>query len=332
MDGGPFESVFVGGGTPSHLGPGLLKRLLTGLADILPIAPGAEWTVEANPESAASDLLEAAREGGANRLSLGVQSFDDGELQLLGRLHDAKGAVDAVARARRAGFENLNLDLIYSLPIGDHARAWGRSLRAAIDLSPEHLSCYLLDLEPHVPLARDCALGRERLPGERLARKEYDAARELLARAGFVQYEISNWAMPGRECRHNVNVWEGGLYLGLGPGAHGHHDGSRRANLPDLPAYLEALERGEDAPHESSPHDAWSRREETILLGLRLREGVAWERLDAIGGGAWAKAVRERAAQWTRAGLLEDDGARLRLGEQGLFVSNALMAELLGNR
>jgi oxygen-independent coproporphyrinogen III oxidase len=331
-DGGPFDSVFVGGGTPSHLGAPLLRRLLTGLQESLPVATGAEWTLEANPESATTELLDAALAGGANRLSLGVQSFDDRELAILGRLHDSKGAADAVARARHAGFENLNLDLIYALPLSETARSWERTLRSAIDLSPEHVSCYLLDLEPHVPLASECAAGRQRLPGEHLARKEYETARRVLARAGFEQYEISNWARPGSQCRHNLNVWEGGIYLGIGPGAHGHHDGSRRANSPALLAYLTALEGGSDSPHESQPIDQRTRGEEALLLGLRLRDGIAWDRLGAAGGAPWASAIRERAARWTGDGLLEDDGARLRLGEQGLFVSNAVMAELLGSR
>ena len=327
-----FDSVFVGGGTPSHLGSALLGRLLAGLRDALPIAAGAEWTLEANPESADEEVLDAALAGGANRLSLGVQSFDDKELASLGRLHDSNGAVEAVLRARHAGFENLNLDLIYALPLSEGERSWERSLRVAVGQAPEHLSCYLLDLEPHVALARDCALGMQELPGEQLARKEYETARRLLASAGFEQYEISNWARPGSECRHNLNVWEGGVYLGLGPGAHGHHDGLRRANLPGLFPYLDALEHGGDAPHETSPIDERTRREEALLLGLRLRDGIAWDRLDLVGGVPWARMIRERAARWTRDGLLEDDGVRLRLGEQGLFVSNAVMAELLGSR
>lgn len=329
--GGSFDSVFIGGGTPSHLGEDLLARLLCGLRAELEIAPTAEWTLEANPESATESLLESALRHGVNRLSLGVQSLDDRDLTRLGRLHDAGGAEAAIGRARRVGFRNLNLDLIYGLPLGPAPRSWEGSLTGVLAHGPEHVSCYLLDLEPHVPLALDCARGAVRLPGEGFALSEYETARRILSLAGYEHYEISNWAKPGFRCLHNQNVWEGGIYLGLGPGAHGHHDGLRRANRPDLRGYLEALEHGSEPPHEALPVDAQARFQETLFLGLRLREGITWERVRASLGDAAERGLRERAAPWTRAGWLEDDGTRLRLADKGLFVSNALMAGLLGN-
>jgi oxygen-independent coproporphyrinogen III oxidase len=326
-----FDSVFVGGGTPSFLGGRLLGRLLGGLKEVLPIRDAAEWTLEANPESADEETLASAIRSGVNRLSLGIQSFDDQDLELLGRIHDSRRAVEAFHRARAAGFRNLSLDLIYGLPSSTAPRSWERTLRKGISLEPEHVSCYLLDLEPHVPLGRRHAAGEIELPGEELARDEYELARRLLGEAGYEHYEISNWAIPARRCVHNQSTWEGGAYLGLGPGAHGHQDGCRRANLPDLAGYVRALERGEDPPHEIQSIDVGMRRDETILLGLRMRDGIAWDRMRAEFGLAWTQEIRRRAARWTGKGLLEDDGVRLRLGDEGLFVSNALMAELLGN-
>ncbi len=326
---GPFHSVFLGGGTPSHLGADLLGRLLSGLTERLAVDPSAEWTMEANPESASPAVLESARRHGVNRLSLGIQSFDDPELAELDRLHDARGAREAFRRARGAGFENVNVDLIYGLPAPRHERPWEETLREATALEPDHISCYLLTLEARVPMGRALAAGRIRLPSDGAARRQYEQARHLLEEAGYEHYEISNWARPRQRCRHNVNVWQGGVYMGLGPGAHGHQAGARRANLPDLSAYLEALEAGRDAPHEESPVDPQARREERLFLGLRLREGLAWDEIAGDLGADGAARLRQRASRWTRRGFLEDDGVRLRLAEKGLFVSNRLVAELL---
>jgi oxygen-independent coproporphyrinogen-3 oxidase len=325
-----FDSVFFGGGTPSHLGPERLGRLLRGLRATLPIAGDAEWTLEMNPESAREDVLSAALEGGVNRLSFGIQSLNDGELSMLGRLHDAGSAREAVGRARRAGYGNISVDLIYGLPSrpgGDGA--WERTLRGAIDLGPEHVSCYLLTLEPGVPMARAVARGELRPPPEEAAVAQYALARELLAAAGYERYEISNWARAGRRCRHNVNVWQGGIYLGLGPGAHGYDGAARRANRPDLGEYLAALEAGGEPPHALEPIGGRAREEEILFLGLRLREGLAWSELSNLLGPERAEALRRRSARWNAMGLLIDEGGRLRIGEDGLFVSNALVADLL---
>jgi oxygen-independent coproporphyrinogen III oxidase len=325
-----FDSVYLGGGTPSHLGANRIRRLLRGLREVLPIQAGAEWTVEANPESAREDVLFAARSEGANRVSLGLQSLDDRELVLLGRLHDAQGAREAVGRARAAGFENLSLDLIYGLPRDAGGQgAWEESLRGVIALVPEHISCYLLTLEPEVPLAGAVRRGEVRLPDEETQLAEYAMARELLAAAGYERYEISNWTRSDLRCRHNENVWTGGIYLGLGPGAHGFDGTSRRANRPDLVRYLEALEAGIDPPHDIETLDQWAREEEQLFLGLRRRDGVSWEDLTDLLGPDRSARLRGRVAQLTDPGYLVDDGTNLRIGDRGLFVSNALVADLL---
>jgi oxygen-independent coproporphyrinogen-3 oxidase len=207
---------------------------------------------------------------------------------------------------------------------------WTASLEEALTLAPDHLSAYLLALEPHVPMARRLQEGRLRLPAEGTSARMYEHAQRRLEAAGFEQYEISNWARPGRRCRHHVSVWSGGVYLGLGPGAHGHHDGLRRANRPDLADYLEAVENGGDAPHDAAPVGPVERREERLLLGLRLRDGIPWSTLEAEMGERRLRRLRHRADPWTRAGLLEDDGERLRIAGKGLLVSNALVLELIG--
>lgn len=331
---GPCDSLYIGGGTPSLLGADLASRLVRGLLERIPFAAAAEVTVEANPESLDEPFLEAVIAAGVNRLSLGIQSLDDRALALLGRLHDADRAREAAHLARRAGIRNLSCDLIYGLPAlagreEDRRQAWERSLEEVVALGPDHISCYLLTLEPHVPMARLLPSGSLRLPGDREARGAYEAAGRSLEAAGYRHYEISNWALPGSECRHNLNVWRGGYYLGLGPGAHGHLPGRRVANRPDLERYLEAIEGGRTPPRDETPSDAKSLGEELVMLGLRLREGVAWTDLEARFGVDRARELRERIAPLAPAGLIEDDGARLRLGREGLFVSNAVVTEIL---
>jgi oxygen-independent coproporphyrinogen III oxidase len=324
-----FDSAFFGGGTPTHLGPARIRRLFQGLRARLPIERDAEWTIEANPESADDALLAAALEGGANRISIGLQSLEDGELRTLGRLHSADAGREAVRRARSAGFDNIGVDLIYGLPVAEAPRAWDASLQGAIGLSPEHISCYLLTLEPEVPMARAVDLREIHLPGESTEVAEYGRARELLAAAGYERYEISNWARPGFRCLHNENVWQGGAYLGLGPGAHGFDGAFRRANAADLGGYIEAIEAGGDAPHTEEKIEGRARDEERIFLGLRRRDGVAWEELEGSLGAEGTGRLRARALRWMTRGYLVDEEGRLRLGDAGLMISNALIADLL---
>ena len=325
----PFDSLFLGGGTPSLLGPERLARLVPGLRASLRFLEGSEVTVEANPESATAELLGALRRAGVDRLSLGVQSFADEDLRTLDRLHDASRARQALSDAREAGFSHLSLDLIYGLPGSGGIAAWQRTLRQAIEIGPDHISCYLLTLEETTPMGRRAARGEISLAGDGPARASYDLARRLLAEAGYEQYEISNWARPGHACRHNLNVWRGGIYLGLGPGAHGYDGAARRANRPDLSGYLAAIESGAAPPREEEPIDRWLRFEERLLLGLRLHEGVSWEEVARLGGDAAAASLRRAAAPFRRRGLLAEDDARLRIAEGGWFVSSALIGELI---
>ncbi|MBD3160713.1 MAG: radical SAM family heme chaperone HemW [Candidatus Eisenbacteria bacterium] len=324
-----FDSLFVGGGTPSLLGRRRLGRLLDGLRDRLPLLSDAEITIEANPESTDADLLAGLRAAGMNRLSLGVQSFADPELRLLDRLHDAARVRKVVEMARAAGVPQLSLDLIYGIPGTGAGAAWRQTLDEAIALVPDHLSCYLLSLEERTPMGRRAARGELHLPGDAAARAFYDSARQRLEQAGYEHYEISNWSRPGRVCRHNVNVWRGGVYLGLGPGAHGYDGTVRRANLPDLIGYLSGIEGGGIPPREEERIDERRRFEERLLLGLRLREGVAWREIKGRFGEEAAEALRRAAAPWVDRGFLACDEERLRIEKEGWFVSNRLVGELI---
>jgi len=214
----PLETLYVGGGTPSLLGTGAMDGLASVLGSRLLSHPFLEWTAEANPESFTPGIARAWREAGVNRVSLGVQSFHEPSLRWMGRLHGSAGAAEAVRNARRAGFGNVNADLIFGLP-GRLARDWDDDLERLLDLGVEHMSLYGLTVEPRTPLGRAVADGRERVASEGRYRDEYRAAVERLTGAGYLHYEVSSFAIPGRESRHNEVYWSGRPYLGLGNGA-----------------------------------------------------------------------------------------------------------------
>ena len=236
-----LASVFFGGGTPSYLPPNDLRRLMDAVRSAFDLQDDAEATAEANPGDCTPERLLAMRRAGFNRISIGVQSFDDAELAMLGRRHDAERAAQAVRDARKAGFDNLSLDLMFGLPEQSVA-TWARSVEEAIRLQTDHLSAYALTLESGTPLEADVRFGRTPEPDPDLAADMYLRAQTVLAAAGLQQYEISNWAAPGRESTHNLAYWRGRPYLGVGPGAHsylygvGALDGVRRAVRQRQPA------------------------------------------------------------------------------------------------
>lgn len=307
------DTVFIGGGTPTVLDAAPLDRLLAAVAENIALPQIAEYTCEANPGTVNPEKLSVLRRGGVNRLSFGVQSFDDRTLQVLGRIHSAQDADEAVAMARRAGFGSISLDLIFGVP-GQTPRAVERDLDRALALEPEHLSVYNLIYEPGTPLA---ASNPERLD-EELEREMYDRIRGRLAAAGFVHYEISNFARPGFECLHNRLYWTGGEYIGTGPGAHSHWQGARFSNEADLNGYCR---RG---PRRDSEErlDRQAKLRETLVMGLRMTAGV---RLPPELQQELAEPLRRLAGQ----GLIVREGDRIRLADDALFLSNAVFAELI---
>ncbi len=316
------DTVYFGGGTPSYLGPRRLAALLEAVFAACPIAPGAEITFEANPDSAgdAGDLA-ALRRAGFNRVSLGMQSADDGELRAIGRVHTMTQVRSAVKAARKAGFDNLSLDLIYGLPGQDLSR-WRKNLAAAVELNPEHLSCYGLKAEPGTPLyAR-----RESLPGDEAQAEMYLETVEFLADRGCRQYEISNFAKPGRESRHNLKYWTLGEYLGFGPGAHSDFQGRRFAWARDLMAFL----RGKALLSESQAVTTQERAAEWLMLSLRLTQGLDPDIWETRFGRPFAPFLPflERCAA---AGYALREGPRWRLTPQGFLVSNQIIGGLLDN-
>ncbi|MHB8572564.1 MAG: radical SAM family heme chaperone HemW [Candidatus Dormibacteria bacterium] len=274
----PLRTIHFGGGTPSLVDPGLLAGLIRRSRERVGLAATVEIGVEANPSSTTPERAGAWRESGVSRVSLGVQCFDDLLLRSLGRRHGAEGARQAFADLRRAGFENLNLDLIYGIP-GQDLDHWEETLQAAVELSPEHISCYALTLEPGTPLAARVASGAVEMPNEDQLLDCLARAEELLGLAGYVRYEVSNWARPGFESRHNLTYWRHLPYAGLGVGAHSFvpletplgAGGLRWWNTPELGRYLDQPAARVDG-HELLGAELLAG--EHLMLALRLRDGL----------------------------------------------------------
>ncbi len=324
---GRAATVYLGGGTPSLCPPELVAGLLDEVRTRVRLVPRAEITLEANPATADADRLRAFRSAGVNRLSIGVQSGDDEALRMLGRVHTAAQARELVASARSAGFPNVSCDLIYGLP-GQTLERFQADLERVLSWEPDHLSLYALSLEPGTRLAERVAAGELPEPEEDAAADMYEWTRERLERSGYLQYELSNFSRKGLACRHNLNYWNNGDYLGFGPSAHSHIHGGRSWNLADPDAYLKAVEHGR-SPREGSEKLKKKRRiAEEVMVGLRLTAGVPTRRLTARYGPGWREPLRPALESMSRAGLL-DLGATLRLTPKGMLLSNVVFRELL---
>ena len=312
-------SLYLGGGTPSLLSCAQLSRLTEGLTQLFPPAPGAELTLEANPGTLKPSFLQTARSLGFNRLSLGVQARQERLLQMLGRIHRFEDTAAAVALARDAGFQNVSCDVMNELP-GQTEQDITETLSGICALQVQHISCYGLILEEGTPLARRVAKGEIVLPDEETASALNLLAAHLLEENGYHRYEISNFALPGFESRHNVVYWTGGDYLGLGAAAHSFLRGERFAN-PGLDEYLQGAER-----IDASFVDEKGALEESILLGTRMTHGISLSDFQARFGERAALALKRRAKGLPGLVLVEND--RLRLTERGFLLHSAIVTEL----
>lgn len=322
---GPATSVFFGGGTPTLLAPRTLGRLLGAIRDSAGIAPGAEVTIEANPETVDEETFAALLEEGFNRFSVGVQSLAPHVLERLGRSHSAETALEALAAARRAGATNVNADLIFGSP-WEEPDDWRRSLDGLVAAETAHVSAYALTIEEGTPLATLIATGREPDVDPDVQAARHGVAEEVLGDAGFVRYEVSNWARPGLASRHNVLYWSAGDYAGFGAGAHGHRSGRRywRKRLPrDYVASVESPETTEAGHEELSPDE---RAREAMTLGLRLASGVEEEAFFARHPSPGVRAVADELCD---AGWLVREKGWLRLTDGGTFVANDILCRFL---
>jgi oxygen-independent coproporphyrinogen-3 oxidase len=338
-------TVFLGGGTPSVLPLAEVERITTALHQRFRLTGDAEVSFEANPGTVDSPYLQALRSLGVNRLSLGVQSFHDDELATLGRIHTAAEAREAYHTARRAGFDNVNLDLIYGLP-RQTMTAWQDTLREATALRPDHLSLYTLTVEKGTPLADDVAHGRLPPPDADLAADMYLWAEDALAAAGYQHYEISNWALPDRQCRHNLAYWLNEPYLGLGAGAHSCFGGFRFANVKDPRRYIPLVKenaqgdgRAADglAPflaglrHVASAEQVTAARAmaETVVLGLRLTEGLPLRDFRRRFGQELMSVYGAQVEELETLGLLERANGCLRLTANARLLGNEAFQRFL---
>lgn len=332
----PMDTVFLGGGTPSLLPPELLSRLLTGLRAHFTIAPHAEFTSEANPGTLTSLWLDAAVANGVNRLSMGMQALQPELLRTLGRIHDFSQVEDSVRMARAAGIANLSLDLMFGLP-GQTPAMWRDTIEAALSLAPEHLSCYGLIPEEGTPLVADLEAGRLTLPEEDAEREMYDDTLRILAERGFRQYEISNFAQPGYECRHNLGYWRQVPYIGLGAAAascvpaRDDHAYIRLANPAGMQDYIRMAEQSNWAQREREPITRADAQYETLMLGLRTTQGVSEAAYQAMHGTPLLDRYGSALRRLEKQGLLAHEEGWWRLTRRGMDVQNAVLVDLMDN-
>ena len=327
-----FHSLFIGGGTPSSVDPGKLAAFIGTCLDAYDFAAvpdrEPEVTLEANPNSISAAMLERFRRAGVNRLSLGMQSFSDVMLKNIGRIHSAQDGVRAFEQARAADFRNINLDLMYGLP-GQDENTWEKTLQQAVSLAPEHISVYELTIEPGTPFAELVYRESLDLPHEDATLSMFEGAREILALKGYRQYEISNYARAGFACVHNVNYWENGSYIGLGGGAVSCFSGVRIKSEENPVLFTHMINSGRQPFTEAEFLPLYARFRETVIMGLRMTEGVSIARLAERFGVTPQIHYGETLNKLIQQELLEDTGSRLRLTDKGLPLANTVMAQLV---
>jgi len=320
-----FETLFLGGGTPSLLGAVGLNKLLKGLRRQFRFSKLQEATLEANPDSLSRELLAAAKENGIKRLSIGIQSLSNDELKKVGRIHTAEQAVQAIESAQLAGFNNISVDLILGLP-GQDWQSLSLSIEVLTAQDIQHLSLYCLALEPHTPLA---ANPPPDLPSDDTQAELYEQAVTLLNKRGFAQYEISNFALAGYECLHNLNYWHAGEYIGLGPAAASYYKGSRYKNKADLDGYLaNPAEQKEDIERLSKPAKA---AEEAILRLRLIQEGLDLNQLIDKYGDKNVIPLAARLNKLSTQNHLQRNGSTYYLNPSEALVSNSILSELMGD-
>lgn len=330
-DTGPRDvtSIFIGGGTPSLMQPQTVEALLDGVAKIWGLPEGIEITMEANPSSVEADRFRSYRSAGVNRVSLGVQALNDVDLKFLGRLHDVREAKIAIGLAREI-FPRLSFDLIYARP-QQTAKAWEQELKEAIDYAADHLSLYQLTIEDGTPFKALHKAGKLIIPSDEMAADLYELTEHVTAEAGLPNYEISNYAMPGAESRHNLTYWRYGDYVGIGPGAHGRFtraDGLKTVTMAErMPEHwLDLTAQNGVGTIESETLDAQQQGDELLLMGLRLVEGLDLARYEILTGKSLNQAVLDDLA---KDGLIESiSNTRLRATQSGRMVLNTLVSTL----
>ena len=324
----PLETVFFGGGTPTCLPAALLYDLMAFLKSHFGFAADAEISIEANPGTVDSETFSRLYDAGVNRLSLGVQAFDDLSLHSLGRIHTAAQAEKAVFDARSAGFDNISLDLMYGLA-GQSTAAWEKTLQRALSLKPEHLSLYQLGVEEGTQLAEQVEQGRIILPGDDLIWAMDEITLRCTETAGFIQYETSNYSLPGKRCKHNINYWHNADFYGAGAGAVSYLAGRRELREKDPAEYIRKVFACENLIIESEELSLDAAFRETVIMGLRMNDGVVLEKLKKRFGWSVQQMYGEALEKLIDDGFVECSRTHLRLSAKGRPFANRIMAELV---
>lgn len=322
------STIYLGGGTPTAMDLELVASILEACREHFHPSEDVEISIEANPGTVSAGYLSALIEFGVNRLSLGAQSFTDDMLALLGRPHSAGETTEAYHLGRQAGFGDINLDLIYSLPTQTFD-CWKTDLLAAIALEPEHLSLYCLSIEEGTPLARMISLGELSLPDADLAADMYCWAEDTLSESGYDHYELSNWARTGHECRHNLTYWRNEPYLGMGAGAHSFYGGRRYHNASRPEEYVKLTAEQEDCVESGEEIDAATEMSETMIMGLRLCEGVPFEEFERRFGRPLLEVYSNEVRDLVSQGLLDVNARRVRLTPRGRLLGNEVFEAFL---
>ena len=325
--GAPIETIYLGGGTPSTLSMEQLKRICDTVYAAYQVSPAPEVTIECNPDDLTPDFLAQLKQLPFNRISMGVQSFNDTQLKRLGRRHDAAKARQAVANARTAGYSNISIDLIFALP-GSTIDEWEHDLESAIALRPDHLSAYNLTYEEGTPMHRALERGDFTELSEEENIAQFQILISRLKEAGYRHYEISNFALPGRESRHNSSYWNDTPYIGCGAAAHSYNGASRGWNIADIQEYIKGIENGNPV-FEIEELTEEERYNDTILTRLRTAEGIPLEWMKKKFGKRLNDYMQSAAEKEIAFGNLKAENGHLSLSEKGIFISDAVIRELI---
>lgn len=317
-----INTVFIGGGTPSILSPEHIMRITGICRNMFDISDTCEFTMEVNPGTLDAGRTEAMRAGGVNRVSVGVQSFNDAELKAIGRIHDAETAYNTICGLKESGFSNISVDLMTALP-GQTMKSLENTLKTAVSLPIEHISAYSLIVEDGTPLEREYSRGEITLPDDGTDREMYAYTVDFLKENGFFQYEISNFARKGFECRHNIKYWTGEEYIGLGAAAHSYIGNKRFFNVSDVEAYIDG---GAKTIIRLGEKDKIS---EFIITGLRMTEGISVSEFKERFKADLFGLFKEQTDKFIRLGLMTYDGSRLALTRRGIDVSNSILCEFV---
>ncbi len=322
-----FFTIYIGGGSPSCLPAEQLLRLVGEITSQWPKPE--EFTIEVNPGQVSKDILSRLRTAGVTRISIGAQSFNPDELTFLGRRHSASDISRAVEMARQAGFENIGLDLIFAIPHST-LESWKNNLQSAIELGVQHISAYALTYEEGTPLQKAVEAGEVEPVDEETDRQMYETTIDKLEKAGFKQYEISNFARPGFECKHNLNYWANKPYIGIGPAAGSYWQGNRTLNIADIKKYIEAIEQGTTVTDESETPDNTQIACETAVLNLRRRCGIILDEFEKQTGFDAMKLFAEPIGRYRELGLIEATDGRLFLTRDALPIADSVLCDFSG--